>query len=477
MTITISNGPRTGCVTVPASKSWAHRMLITAALSGKSCEITCDGISNDISATVKCLNAMGARIDFKENEDRTTVISVKPIIKTEDRYGQMTLHSHLFCGESGSTLRFLIPVVGALGINAAFHMEGRLSERPLEPLTKVLEEHGMSFRKDGQILYCMGQLKGGIFEIPGNISSQYISGLLMALPVLDESSTVIVTGSVESGDYIEMTVRAIEEAGVSFDRQGYTFKLTESRKYNIPERLTVEKDWSSAAFPLCMGAFSDEGITVTGLNLDSVQGDKEIVNILKGFGAEVIIGDINTGIEITADKDVIKEHSDNNLVAVTVKKGNLKGQVIDASRIPDLVPVISAVAAGAEGETRIIHAERLRLKESDRLETTASMLKAIGADIEVTEDGLLINGNFNGIKEKFSGKANAEESKFSSGARLSGGIVDSFNDHRIAMSAAVAAGICTGPVTVNGTECTDKSFPGFWDMLDGLSCHFPVVSI
>ena len=428
MTINVPCGPKSGCVTVPASKSWAHRMLITAALSGRYSEIICDGISKDISATVKCLNALGANISMSDMDGHNTIIKVNPVKKRIDYSGDSAMYAHLPCGESGSTLRFMIPIAGALGIDAAFHMEGRLSERPLEPLTDVLSKHGMSFMKDGQVLYCRGQLKGGSFDIPGNISSQYISGLLMALPVLPENSALNVTGTVESGDYIEMTVKAVEEAGITFDRQGYSFKISGNQKYNVDEKMTVEKDWSSAAFPLCMGAFSEEGMTVTGLNPDSIQGDKEIVNILEKFGVKISL------------------EEDGKLTSVTVKKGNLKGQIIDASRIPDLVPVISVVAAGALGETRIIHAERLRIKESDRLATTTAMLKALGADIEETEDGLLIRGK----KE------------------LAGGKVDSFNDHRIAMSAAVAAGMCSSEVTVNGAECTDKSFPGFWDILNSL---------
>ncbi len=437
MTINVPCGPKSGCITVPASKSWAHRMLITAALSKNESEIVCDGISKDISATVKCLNALGADISMSDGcgQSSPTVIKVKPVKKVTDRFGDPALYAHLFCGESGSTLRFMIPIVGALGINAAFHMEGRLSERPLEPLTDVLSKHGMSFRKDGQLLYCMGQLEGGGFDIPGNISSQYISGLLMALPNIEDDSVINVTGTVESGDYIEMTVKAVEEAGISFDRQGYTFKISGNQEYRAAEKLIVEKDWSSAAFPLCMGAFSEEGVKVTGLNMDSVQGDKEIVKILEGFGA-------NVSVSIPESVSGNSKQS-GKLATVTVRKGSLKGQVIDASRIPDLVPVISVVAAGAEGETRIIHAERLRIKESDRLATTTAMLKALGADIEETEDGLHIKGK----------------------TELTGGTVESFNDHRIAMSAAVAAGICRSEVTVNGAECTDKSFPGFWGII------------
>lgn len=447
---TVLPGARSGCVSVPASKSWAHRILITAALSGKECRIECDGISADIRATVKCLNGLGADIAIieKEKEQDMTVIRVSPIKKIVDQTGERVLYAPLLCGESGSTLRFLIPVAGALGINSVFHMEGRLSERPLEPLISVLSEHGMSFRRDGKYLYCSGQLKSGKFSIPGNISSQYISGLLMALPVLEGDSILEITEKIESGDYIAMTVRAVEEAGIRLDRTGNTYRIKGSQKYIVPEKMVVEKDWSSAAFPLSMGAFSEVGMMVTGLNLYSVQGDKEIADILMRFGAGVyVVTDEEKGIfSLSEYKKLVEAHPHlrNRLVAVQVKKGMLKGQTIDASAIPDLVPVISAVATGAEGKTAIINAARLRIKESDRLATTTDMLKRLGAGIEETEDGLVIRG----------------------GSMLTGGTVDSFNDHRIAMSAAVAAGICKEPVEVNGAECTDKSFPGFWEMLE-----------
>ena len=420
MNKTISHGPKSGIFEVPSSKSQAHRMLITAALSKSAGKLIVNGISKDISATINCLNAMGADIRITENGSGSSEISVRPIIKTIDNSGMSAMYKPLLCGESGSTLRFLIPIAGALGIDVVFHMEGRLSERPLGALTDALSAHGMSFMQDGKYLYCRGALTSGTFTIPGNISSQYISGLIMALPLLKGDSVINITGSIESGDYIAMTVARVESAGIKIKKGENIYHIEGDQCYNVTGTRIVEKDWSSAAFPLCMGAFSEKGMTVPGLNLSSIQGDKEILNILKGFGAEVSGG-----------------------CSVTVKKGPLKGQVIDASRIPDLIPVISAVAAGAKGETRIIHAERLRLKESDRIATTVSMLRSIGADAEETADGILIRGK----------------------DRLPGGTVDSFNDHRIAMSAAVAAGICEGDVSVTGAECTDKSFPGFWEEL------------
>ena len=476
MNTVVRCGSRKGCVTVPASKSWAHRMLITAALSEKECEIICDGISKDISATINCMNALGARIELNSSGG-TTSIKVKPIFQctVEGENESTESYRDLYCGESGSTLRFLIPVVGALGVSAVFHMEGRLSERPLEPLISVLREHGMKIEQEGKKLYCSGQLRSGTYRIPGNISSQYISGLLMALPVMGGVSLIDITGTIESGDYISMTVEAVKAAGIRLKLVENKIYIEDGPMYNVPEKLIVEKDWSSAAFPLCMGAFSNEGITVTGLNIDSVQGDKEILNVLKGFGAEIgvepddIISASGRGCNDGEEKDSSIQNSSDKagikrLYSVTVKKVGskddngsegqnagkiettcgLSGQVIDASAIPDLVPVISVVAAGAKGETRIVNASRLRIKESDRLNTTATMLKALGADIEETEDGLIIRGR----------------------QRLNGGKTEAFNDHRIAMSAAVAAGICNGDVEIFGTECTDKSFPGFWDILN-----------
>ena len=370
---TINHGPKSGIFEVPSSKSQAHRMLITAALSKSAGKLIVNGISKDISATIKCLNAMGADIRITENGSGSSEISIRPIIKTVDNSGMSAMYKPLLCGESGSTLRFLIPIAGALGIDVVFHMEGRLSERPLGALTDALSAHGMSFMQDGKYLYCRGALTSGTFTIPGNISSQYISGLIMALPLLKGDSVINITGSIESGDYIAMTVAAVESAGIKIKKEENIYHIEGDQCYNVTGTRIVEKDWSSAAFPLCMGAFS-------GLNLSSIQGDKEILNILKGFGACVIEEDQPDAAGTVSDEN------STGLTSVTVKKGTLKGQIIDASRIPDLVPVISAVAAGAKGETRIIHAERLRLKESDRIATTVSMLRSLGADAEETAD-------------------------------------------------------------------------------------------
>ena len=413
MTRTVLSGARSGHVKIPASKSQAHRILICAALSQGETDIVCDGISNDISATIGCMRALGADIEMRESG-----LHVRPVI------GTGTGICHMPCGESGSTLRFLLPVVGALGASAVFHMEGRLPERPLDPLDRELERHGMTIIKKGPLLECSGQLRGGEFTLPGNISSQYISGLLMALPLLRDDSVLHVLEPVESKDYISMTEDVLNLSGIQFKKNGNDYIINGRQRYVFPEKLRVEGDYSGAAFFLCMGALSNEGVTVSGLDPSSSQGDRQIIPILSQFGAFVSA----------------------NGEDVSVRRGELHGITIDASMIPDLVPVLSVVAAAAQGETRVINAGRLRLKESDRLNTTSRMLSALGADVTETEDGLIIRGKFS----------------------LAGGAADSFGDHRIAMSAAAAASVCTGPVTVTGAECTAKSYPGFWDDLDSL---------
>lgn len=407
---TVSPGARSGTVWIPASKSCAHRMLICAALSDGKSRLLCDGISKDIAATVQCLTALGAQI----TQGEPNVFEVTPV--GEAPKGRRELH----CGESGSTLRFLLPVVGALGADAAFCMEGLLPERPHNALTDELCRHGMHIEKDKNRLLCSGQLRPGDYVIAGNISSQFVSGLLFALPLLGGDSTLTVTGTIESSDYIAMTESARTAFGVTSEKEGNRYFISGQSRYTAADAV-IEKDWSNAAFFLCMGAVSPQGITLPGLCAASVQGDRRILNILRSFGADVTVAD----------------------GSVTVRKNKLIGQTVDASEIPDLVPTIAALASGAEGITVIRNASRLRFKESDRLQTTAEMLSALGADITQTEDGLRICGK----------------------THLSGGTVNAHNDHRIAMAAAVAACHCTQDVTVNGAECVAKSYPRFWEDL------------
>ena len=416
MNISIKPGQRSGLVKIPASKSQAHRLLICAALGRTDTLIECDGLSADIRATIACLNALGAGI-VPIWDDRALL--VRPILKVPREL------CHLPCGESGSTLRFLLPVCGALGADAVFHMEGRLPQRPLAPLDRQLEEHGMELRQEGELLYCSGQLQPGDYELPGNVSSQYISGLLMALPLVSGDSRLSVTGSIESAAYITMTEDALRLSGIDFTKENNCYLIPGGQRSRLPQTLQVEGDFSNAAFFLCMGALSSQGIEVTGLNTASHQGDRAAVDILRSFGAE--IRELENGY--------------------FVRRSRLQGLTIDAKPIPDLIPVLSVVAALSRGETRIINAGRLRLKESDRLTSTASLIRSLGGEVEELEDGLVIHGR----------------------SRLSGGSVDSWGDHRIAMAAATAACGCASGVELSGTQAVNKSYPRFWEDFDALT--------
>ena len=407
MTRTVAPGPRAGVIQIPASKSQAHRMLICAALSREPSRLILDGFSADIEATMQCLEALGARC-----EETANGLSVTPV-------GVCPAQARLDVGESGSTLRFLLPVLGALGVQAEIWMHGRLPERPLSPLWEVLEAHGMRLQQDGTILHTDGQLIAGDYSLPGNVSSQFISGLLFALPLLGGNSTLTVTGALQSARYVSMTEQALAEAGILTKKDGPVWQIGGGQRYASPAVQTVEGDWSNAAFFLCMGALSATGVTVTGLNSTSLQADRAVTEILVRFGAE-----------LTVSED-----------AATVRRGVLHGITLDAGPIPDLVPVVSCLAALCDGETRVENAARLRLKESDRLQTTAALLSALGGSVRELPDGLIISGR----------------------GRLSGGTADACGDHRIAMSAAMAACGCEGPVTVSGSECVAKSYPAFWE--------------
>lgn len=407
MNKTILPGARTGEVHIPASKSQAHRMLLCAAMGENEVTLRCRGLSKDILATVACLKALGASVDA-EGE----VLHLRPVSAPPPGLCPLP------CGESGSTLRFLLPLVGALGASAVFEREGRLPERPIEPLRRELCRNGMDIRSDGARLSCSGQLRPGAFSLPGNISSQYISALLMTLPLLEGESTLHMEGALESAAYVAMTEEVLRLGGVRTEKTGAGYRIPGGQRCRFAPELSVEGDYSNAAFFLCAGALSERGIRVTGLDPQSRQGDRAIVPLLEEMGAQVA--------------------SDGS--SVTVKRAALHGITIDASPIPDLIPVLSVVAAAASGETRVIHAQRLRLKESDRLHSTTQMLRALGAEAEELPDGLVIRG----------------------GRTLAGGTVDACGDHRIAMSAAVAGGICRGAVTICGSECVQKSYPDFW---------------
>ena len=413
MNIIIKPTKAKGTVAAISSKSAAHRLLICAALADKPCRIICPTLNKDMEATASCLEALGAEIRYEGG-----AFLVKPLLKKK---GEALLN----CGESGSTLRFLLPIAVALGKKASFKREGRLAQRPLSPLYEVLSEHGAVLSTpQTEPFLAQGQLKGGEYEIDGGVSSKNISGLLFSLTLLKEKCTLKITGKIESQPYIDLTLQALQAFGIDLKRQGNTFYIANNLSYWAPPEIKVEGDWSNAAFFLAMGALaSEEGVRVTGLNLYSAQGDKEIVKILERFGAKVRVNEQEGWVK--------------------VQKGDLQGIEIDAAQIPDLVPILAVAAAKAKGTTRIFNAGRLRLKESDRLEAIRVNLAALGAEIEETDDGLIING----------------------GRELKGAKVDSYNDHRLAMSLAAAALLTKEPLEITNAEAVAKSYPQFWQDL------------
>jgi 3-phosphoshikimate 1-carboxyvinyltransferase len=336
----------------------------------------------------------------------------------------------LDCGESGSTLRFLLPVCGALGMRISFQMGGRLPSRPLSALRGEMESHGCTLSGS---LACEGQLTSGAYTLPGDVSSQFVSGLLFALPLLKGDSTVRVTGVLESRPYVDMTLDALRLFGVEISEENeQIFNILGNQTFRSPRNAKAGGDWSNAAFWLSAGAIGQNGVTCTGLDINSRQGDRAIAELLSRFGTRVNCED--GAVTVSPDK-------------------KLRGIDIDAGDTPDLVPILAAVASVAEGKTVIYNAKRLRIKESDRLRTVAATLSELGADIMETQDGLIINGK----------------------TTLKGGTVQSHGDHRIAMTAAVISSACVNPVVIENAEAVYKSYPGFFEDFSALGGKYEYI--
>ncbi len=408
-----------GSVKAIASKSHAHRILICAALSDKDSYVICEEASEDIKATVACLNELGAVIERKKDGFLVHTIS-KNNINEKD----MDEHN-IDCNESGSTLRFLLPIVATLDNKTNIYSRGRLPYRPLSPLYEELVNHGAKISKQGEVpLRVEGKICSGEYVLPANISSQYISGLLFALPLLDGDSVITLTDKIESKSYIDMTIDVLKIFGIDIKWNDNKIYVRGNQSYISPGKIVVEGDWSNIAFWLCAGALGDDEIKCTNLNFNSLQGDKAIVKLLEKFGS------------------IIKVYEENDIKnSVGIKQDSRKGIIIDANNIPDLVPILALVASVSNGITRIINASRLRLKESDRIESVVTTLKKLGADITETEDGMIIVG-----KEY-----------------LEGGEVDSYNDHRIAMMSAIASVVSKNPVIINDAGAVNKSYSGFYE--------------
>ena len=408
MNVTIRPQKLTGSVTPPPSKSQAHRLLLCAALAQGESTVENVAFSQDILATLGCMQALGASWE-QVGADVVNVIGVSDRRKD----GELP---HLDCGESGSTLRFLIPIALAVAGGGVFTGRGRLMQRPQKPYFDLFEEKGIWYGQRENELTVRGELKPGEYRLPGDVSSQFFTGLLYALSLLDGPSVIISTTELESADYIAMTIAAMAKAGVrveeNFDQKSY--KVYPSKYKCFTEK--VESDWSQAGFWYAASALGSP-LDVMGMDPDSAQGDKVVA---EHFRALTRAGDVT----------------------------------IDVSACPDLVPPLAVMAAVREGTTHIVNAARLRIKESDRLASVTAALNALGANVTEGADSLRIEG-LPGL--------------------MGGAEVDCCNDHRIAMMAAVAATRCEQPVTLLGADCVKKSYPNFWEHYEMLGGDLDVI--
>lgn len=412
MDIRITPSKLEGTVNIPASKSYAHRSIICAGLSEGVSVIKNVTFSKDIYATIQAMQAMGA--EFSVSGDEITVRGIS---------GNIPDKAVIDCNESGSTLRFIIPVAAALGINAEFVGRGRLPQRPVTTYIRELSEHGITFDYNNTMPFSInGKLTGGRFYIEGDVSSQFVTGLLFALPLLPEDSEIIMTSKLESEPYVTMTVEAMKQFGVCVLKTQDGYSIKGGQKYS-PCTYSVEGDYSQAAFFFVANAIGSD-IEIKNISEKSCQGDKKILEIISQMW-------------------------------YNGKDGKLGCFNADASDIPDLVPILAVLASFGSGTSVITGAKRLRIKESDRLAAISDALNRIGGDVSVTADGLIINP----VKS------------------LRGGNVESFGDHRIVMAAAVASVRCLQPLVIRGAEAVEKSYPSFFTDFNNIGGLTDVINL
>ncbi len=395
MDIRISPSKLRGDLSVPASKSCAHRSIICAALAEGVSHLSGVTMSKDIEATIGAMTALGA--EFTVNGGDITV---------KGAGGRKAHDCIIDCNESGSTLRFIIPIAAALGTNTEFRGRGRLPQRPIDIFIRELGKNGVSFGYQNTMPFTVsGGLKSGRFEIEGDVSSQFITGLLFALPLLDGDSDIVLTSHLESRPYVDITIDTLRRFGVSVTETDEGFRVKGGQRY-IARDEHIEGDYSQAAFFCVANALGSE-VKLYNLVENSVQGDKKILEIISDM----------------------------------CYNGNIGHYRADCSDIPDLVPILAVLGAFGSGDSVIYNAKRLKIKESDRLQTTAALLNNLGGNVEITDDGLIIHPT----------------------GAMRGGTVDSFGDHRIVMAAAIAATAIDGEVVIKGAEAAEKSYPAFFD--------------
>ncbi len=412
-----------GVVQVPPSKSLAHRAIICASLAKGVSRIDNIEYSKDIQATIKAMKSLGTIIEEFENYliiDGTTTFTKQ--------------NSEIDCEESGSTLRFMVPISIVEENKVHFVGRGNLGKRPLDTFYEIFERQniGYMYKKDILDLYVIGKLKPDHYIIPGNISSQFITGLLFALPLLKGDSIIEITSTLESKGYIDLTLQMLSQYGIKIINNDYkSFVVMGNQEYQAHD-YRVEADFSQAAFYLVAGAIGND-VVLTDLNLNSLQGDKATLSILEAMGAKINV--VSDGIKVTGE--------------------NLSATQVDASQCPDVIPVVSVALALAQGKSEVINAKRLRIKECDRIIATSSQLNELGGSVVELSDSMTIRG----VSE------------------FVGGNCSSFADHRIAMMLAIAATRCNQSVIIDNMECVEKSYPSFWEDYQSLGGIIDVINM
>ena len=428
MNITITPTQLHGSITPPPSKSQAHRLIIAAALAEGTSRLSNVAFSQDIEATLSCMEELGAAVDRQGDSLVITGLGAGPMSPL-----RRLAHPRLDCGESGSTLRFLIPVALAVRGGGSFTGRGRLMERPQQPYFDLFDQKDISYETREGKLAVTGLLTPGAYTLPGNVSSQFVTGLLYALPLLAGDSVIRLTTELESADYVAMTRDALKRFGVAV-------AWPEPRAFHIPggQRYTscdtaVEADWSQAAFWYAAAGVGSP-VEVRGMDPRSIQGDRVFVDWARMLRGEPLTGGLSASVPILGK---------GGTAPTEPVSGGRSAVSIDVSHAPDLVPPLAALGAlTPHTDLYIKNAARLRIKESDRLSSVTAALTAMGADVTELADGLIIRGQ----------------------PTLAGGcVVDSCNDHRIAMMSAIAATRCAAPVTLLGADCVAKSYPNFWE--------------
>lgn len=405
--LTLSPQKLRGNVTVPPSKSMAHRAVICASLAAGRSTIKNIQLSEDIIATIEGMRSFGAVISY---DDQTLTVDGAALGSSQD--SSRTID----CNESGSTLRFLIPLATLFAGKTQFIGRGQLGKRPLETYQELFESQSLHYHQaDSEALELTveGALTPGVYEMRGDISSQFITGMLLTLPLLEGDSVLKITTHLESKGYIDLTLSVLKSFGIAieYDEKSQVFHIKGRQSYTA-RSYEVEGDYSQAAFWLSANALGNT-LDVTGLDLSSLQGDRAIIAILE-----------------------------------VLQSGSVESErVIDGAQVPDIIPVVALVAALSKGKTTLTNLERLRIKESDRLAATQKELAALGANIEITGDSLVIEG--------VSALAGGKE-------------VWSHKDHRMAMMLAIASTVCNEPIHINDSDCVKKSYPDFWEIFQQL---------